>query len=292
MIRHIGHLIIEKLNYITVGYVPFVESVKLMVEEHYDIPEYENCILFCNVLPECTDDNINWVKHYNKSIYYMLEHKTTDEIYNSIYYHWDTPIVEQMCRFGISEMWTMDYLPQFAVRCSQTFNVNIIYRPVRYTTLIKPVPNIHSTPKTVDCCSVGLIQLSSPQRCDFYNELELNHLFSFKGITQVYNTKDVIPELNSARYILDVPRLYESITQNQVRIFELLCMGYTVITKKCSVNLFPNLIYEFDNIYDVVSIINRNQYINPTEAYKEMTYTDEAYEKYVNCLIEQWNTLD
>lgn len=37
------------------------------------------------------------------------------------------------------------------------------------------------------------------------------------------------------------------------------------------------------------SIIKRGEYLHPTEAYKEMTYTDKAYETYVNNLIQLQN---
>lgn len=56
--------------------------------------------------------------------------------------------------------------------------------------------------------------------------------------------------------------------------------------------MFPGLIYEWSTIDELYEIVKNNQYLHPTEAYKEMTYTDEAYNKYVNDLINQWNVLN
>ena len=50
--------------------------------------------------------------------------------------------------------------------------------------------------------------------------------------------------------------------------------------------MFPGLVYEWETPEDLIEIANRNEYLHPTEAYKEMTYTDEAYGQYVNNLIK------
>jgi hypothetical protein len=255
-----------------------------MIEEHYDNENYDNTIIFLNRLPSI-EDNIYYTP-YKKRIYYMLEHKTTDADYwNSIYCVWDNYYIDLVQNTNITEMWTMDYRPQFAIRCEQELGIPFKYVPMRYTSLIKPIENIYLTPKTVDFCLVGLLSKSSPQRIDILNEVETNHSFSFKGITQVKDMQAVISEMNTSRYILDIPREYTTITQNQVRIFELLCMGYTVCAKKMYINIFPGLIYEWETIDDLINIVKKGEYLHPIETYKEMTYTDEAYEKYVNNLI-------
>ena len=50
--------------------------------------------------------------------------------------------------------------------------------------------------------------------------------------------------------------------------------------------MFPGLVYEWETPEDLIEIANRNEYLHPTEAYREMTYTDEAYGQYVNNLIK------
>lgn len=142
-------------------------------------------------------------------------------------------------------------------------------------------------------CFIGGINnrwYGNDRRIEFINDFEYsNYDVSFKIINRIKNIESAIPEMNTCRYILDMLRNSQMATQNQVRIFELLCMGYTVCAEKCNVNIFPGLIYEWSNLKDLVDIISKNEYINPTEAYKEMTYTDEAYETYVNNLIQLQN---
>lgn len=280
-------IIIETFNYITICYVNVVESVKLMVQEHYDTPEYNNTIFFINVLPNDTPFDGYLDKQFDKKIYYMLEHKTTDDFYySSKCNEWDCYYMQLIQKANITEMWTMDYRPQFAVRCEQEFGIPIIYMPVRYTSLIKPVDNIYNTTKTVDYCHVGVITENSESRYNDINGIEQKRCVSLKCITQVKNLGSITPELNLAKYVIDIPRDDSFITQNQVRIFELLCMGYTICSKKAPFNMFPGLIYEWENIDDLVEIVKKGEYLHPTEAYREMTYTDEAYEQYVNKLIE------
>lgn len=66
---------IKKLNHITVAYGEIVESVMLMVQEHYDTPEYDETFFFINDLPIMNFQPNN----YKKRIYYLLEHKSDYE---------------------------------------------------------------------------------------------------------------------------------------------------------------------------------------------------------------------
>lgn len=289
------NIIIETFNHITVCYnTSWVDSVKLMIKEHYDTPEYDNTIVFINYWLDENNPFYNSIKQsFKRRIFYFMEHKTNDEdYYNCGWYNFDTDYIDYLRKSQyITEIWSMDYMPQLAVRCEQELGIPLKYRPVRYTSLIKPVDNIYTTPKTVDFCLVGIIGPYATNRENFIANNEHTHNFSLKVITQCENMQEIIPELNLSRYIIDMPRLKEQITQNQVRIFELLCMGYTMCIQKYKTNIFPGLIYEWETVDDLKEIVKRGEYLHPTEAYKEMTYTDEAYEKYVNNLIEQWNTL-
>ena len=290
-----NNIIFETFNHITVCYnISWVESVKLMIQEHYDTPEYDNTIVFINYWLDENSPFYNDIKQsFKRRIFYFMEHKTTDDNYfNCGWYDFDSGYVNYLRESGyITEIWSMDYRPQFAVRCEQEAGIPLIYKPVRYTSLIKPVDNIYTTPKTVDFCIVGLIGPDAPNRGNFVVNNEHTHKFSLKIISQCENMQRIIPELNLTKYIIDLPRLEEQYTQNQVRIFELLCMGYTMCVKKYAHNIFPGLIYEWETDDDLMIILKKGEYLQPTEAYKEMTYTDEAYEQYVNNLIEQWNIL-
>ena len=281
---------IETFKHITVSYdTSWVDSVKLMIKEHYDTPEYDNTIIFINYWLDEKHPSYNDIKQkFKRRIFYFMEHKTSEEDYYKYgWYNFDTQYIDYLRKSQyFTEIWSMDYRPPFAVRCEEELGIPLTYKPVRYTTLIKQVPNIHTTPKTVDFCFVGMISQDAPNRYKFICHNEHIHSFSLKCITQFENMQKIIPELNLSKYILDMPRLEEQSTQNQVRIFELLCMGYTMCIQKYKTNIFPGLIYEWETVDDLKEIVKRGEYLNPTEAYKEMTYTDDAYEKYINKLIE------
>lgn len=282
-------MFIEKLKYVTVVYNQYVESVKLIIQEHYDLPEYENAIFFLDLLGTINNEfGSSFFTNYDKKIYYLLEHSVYE--YDDIIKSYDDNEVYLINKFGITEFWSMDYDSGLAIRAKSELNIPFKFKPVRYTNLIKPNNEIYTTQKLVDCCHIGVITKEAYHRIEFINKLEQEARISFNFITQTRNIQDVTHILNSSKYIVDTTRSPNFKTQNQVRIFELLCMGYTVCAEKRAINMFPGLIYEWENVNDLYNIVKKDEYLHPTEAYKEMTYTDEAYEKYVNYLIEQWNT--
>ena len=283
---------IEKLKYITVIYSKYIESVKLMVQEHYDIPEYENAVFFLDLLYTIINEyNLEpqTFECYNKRIYYSLEHSVynCDDILQS-YYDVETDLIQS---FNITEFWSMDYNSTLGQQVYSKLKIPCKFKPMRYTSLIKPNNKIYTTQKIIDCCHVGVITKEAYHRIELINRIEHSSGVSFNFITQTKNIQDIVHLLDCSKYILDTTRNPNFKTQNQVRIFELLCMGYTVCAEKRAINMFPDLIFEWENINELYNIIKKNEYIHPTEDYKKMTYTDEAYEKYINYLIEQWNTL-
>lgn len=285
-----NNIIIETLNHITICYTKLVESVKLMIQEHYNTPEFDNTIIYVNCLPNDTVFDANFNNLFHNKIYYQLEHKVTDErYYSSQYCEWDNYYLDLIKKQNITEIWAMDYKPQFAVRCEKELGIQNKYVPVRYTSLIHPVDNIYSTTKTVDFCFIG--GLYDNHRQEIIQNLINSRVCSIKMLVNRYNENMsyLRNEMNTSRFILDTLRDKSMVTPNQVRIFELLCMGYTVCTEKCGLNMFPGLVYEWETIEDLCDIVKNNQYLHPTEAYKKMTYTNEAYEKYVNNLIHIQN---
>ncbi len=281
-------VILEKLKYVSVVYDNSTKNVKLMIQEHYDLPEYENTAFLINKYNICdySEEDIDFINTHNNIIYYMMEHKLknggyTEEIYQGDYMY----LGSLYDKIHYTEWWTMDYEPQANKIIRDNLSIPIKYKPVRYTTLIKPVKDIYTTKKTVDFCHIGTI--GSEHRMDLIKKIEYPyHGVSLKFITQSYLSDNNIAEMNTSRFILDTLRLGDMITPNQVRIFELLCMGYTVCAEKCGLNMFPGLVYEWETVDELVEIAKNKEYLHPTEAYKEMTYTDEAYEQYVNNLIK------
>lgn len=281
-------VILEKLKYITICYYWTTNNVKLMLQEHYDLPEYKNTVFLLNTYNICdyTKNDIDFINTHNNIIYYMLEHKLKDNFYTEQVYQGDSNYFASLYNaIHYTEWWTMDYEPQSNKIIRDNLNIPIKYKPVRYTTLVPQVKNIYTTKKTIDFCHIG--GLSSSHRMDLIRKFEaLGCQISFKFITQTGDIKSCITNMNDSRFMLDTLRIDTIATPNQVRIFELLCMGYTVCTEKCKFNMFPGLVYEWETPEDLIEIANRNEYLHPTEAYREMTYTDEAYGQYVNNLIK------
>lgn len=279
-------MLIEKLKYITIVYVQYTESVKLMIQEHYDTEEYENCVFILASMMSIKEKSDSlYFENFNKRIYYFLEHSVYD--YNGVIKSYDDEEIKYIKEFGITEFWSLDYDCVLGKRVQEELNIPFKFRPVRYTSLIKPNTKICTTPKLVDCCHVGMISVESYHRLQIINEIENFGEISLNCVTQTKNIQDVRHILDCCRYVLDITRNPNFKTQNQVRIFELLCMGYTVCAEKRKMNMFPGLIYEWGNVYELINIVKKGEYLHPTEAYKEMTYTNEAYNKYINNLIEQ-----
>jgi hypothetical protein len=153
-----------------------------MFKEHYDIEKYDNTIIFLNFIL----DNTNPLKldNFGKRIYYMLEHKTTDNAYySSECAMWDSYYINQLRELNIDEIWAMDYRPQFAIRCEQELGIPFKYVPMRYTSLIKPIENIYLTPKTVDFCLVGSM---NTHRAEILTEIGLSKNIKVKQMNLKY----------------------------------------------------------------------------------------------------------
>lgn len=289
-------MIIENLFHITVVYFDTVKSVRQMVENHYDKPEYDGTVFFLNTFSMFEEPEFKpeLFKDYKRKIYYMLEHRVydSDKYWESPQVAYDISVVMNLGeKIGITEFWTMDYEPQLAQIVRERLNIPIVFRPVRYTSFITPVDNIKTTYKTVDFCHIG--KINNPHRLELLSEHEYNNTpLSFKFLTGTRDIASMIPELNTARYIVDTVRTKDMMAPNQVRIFELLCMGYTVCVEKTGVNMFPGLVYEWSTLGELHRIRwNLSPYLSPTEAYFSMTYYNEDYENYINYLIDQYNAI-
>lgn len=276
-----------------IGWYKLVESVMQMIVEHYNTSEYDDTLFLVNTWFITNEDPKYYgsiIGRYKRVIYYNLEH------YIEPPDNYDKILDKLVNVFGVNEIWDMKYNTSFSNLAKNKYRIPIKYKPMRYTTFIRPIEEIKTTPKSCDFIFIGTnctdyrVNFMKSTNSYFWN-LPEEEVKSFKFLCGSLDTSNSILEMNSSKYVLDVRRSQDIMCPNQVRIFELLCMGYTVCVDKCPINMFPGLVYEFESVNDLIEIANKNEYINPTEAYKEMTYTDEAYEKYVNSLIEQWNTL-
>lgn len=259
---------IEKLNFITVVWVPQIESVKLMVQEHYDIPDYEDTLFLINTLGKPFWLNKEDFPQHRK-IYYNLEHTNDLQIE-------DKNFVNNWFKdFGITEVWSFE--PNSEIHDS---DLGVKYMPMRYTSYIKKQPYLKT--HKFDLGFIGVIGSSSlnPRRNNFFDSyIRKGYDFSLK-IMNGYTISDLQDELASCRFMLDTHRNYRHTMQNQVRLFEHVCLGHTVLSEKSEYNIFPGLIYEWENIDELNNLVKTVEPQDFSEKYKEMTYTDDAYDYY------------
>ena len=276
----------EKFNHISIIFLPQLESIKLMVQEHYDTPEFDdtlfiiNTIYFFDETMKVLNDN-NCRQH--RRIYYNFEHAndSVPQEKDIAKFRFDS--------FGITEVWSFE--PNV-----ETFDTDlgIKYMPVRYTSLIGKVPQ--TTNKKFDLGFIGIVGSNgySPRRNTFFNEFIVNPKYDFSiSIMNGYQTLDLKEELANCRFAFDSKRNYRHNMQNQVRLFEHICMGQTVLSEKSDYNIFPGMIYEWETIDELNELIHTVEPQDFSEKYKELTYNDEAYELYRNIIINEcytkWN---
>lgn len=271
----------ESFNYITVIYLPQLKSIKLMVQEHYDTPEYEDTLFFINTFffaKETIDiiNSQNLTQH--RRIYYNLEHN--DDLSSE-----QNTIESIYKQFGITEVWCMEPNNELL-----DIGVTVKFMPVRYTSYIKKL-NINLD-KKFDLGFVGIIGSNgySPRRNSFFNEYITNTNLDFSiKIINGYQILDLKDDLADCKFILDSKRNYRHNMQNQVRLFEHICLGHTVLSEKSSYNIFPSLIYEWNDINELNEMIKTIKPEDFSEKYKEMTYADKNYEIYKNNIL--FNTM-
>lgn len=260
----------EKLKYITIVYPVILESIKLMVQEHYDNENYNDTLFLINT---CYSGYINLnTPEFNqhRCIYYNFEHSDDLNLKQRV-------DVQNYLKVNmVTEVWSME--PN-----NELFDgdMGVKYMPVRYTSLIKK--NKYNKEPLFDLGFIGIVGSNeySPRRNNFFGRyiLDENIDFSIK-IMNGYSISEMKDELSNCRFILDSHRTYLDNMQNQARIFEHICLGHTVLSEKSNYNIFPGLIYEWENIDELNNLIKTVEPQDFSEQYKEMTYTDEAYENY------------
>ena len=268
-------------KHIAILYLPQLESIKRMVQEHYDTPEYDDTLFVINTffLADETLDMFN--KHsitQHRRIYYNFEH-TNDFVAHP-------SILENMYNtFGINELWSME--PNTALSAN---GLDVKCMPVRYTTLIHK--SSLTLDKKFDLGFVGIIGSNdySPRRNNFFHEYIVNKNIDFSiKIMNGYQIIDLADDLADCKFILDSHRNYRNNMQNQVRLFEHICMGHMVLSEKSDYNMFPGLVYEWNNIEELSEMIRNIKPQDFSGKYKELTYTDEAYEQYRKVFINEIN---
>lgn len=265
---------LDRFKYISVVYSSELNAVKLMIQEHYDTIEYEGTLFLINTCGIDIDTLLSDF-NYTRCIYYVLEHtkdydeSQRDDIHNYLKNH------------NVTEIWSME------PNC-ELFDVGlkIKFKPMRYTSYIERT--IPPTEPKFDLGFIGIVGSNnySPRRNDFLEKYIRTPEYDYSmKILNGYPISELEDELSNCRFILDTHRNYRHCMQNQVRIFEHICLGHTVLSEKSEYNIFPGLIYEWENADELNELVKTVTPSDFSQEYKEMTYTDEAYEKYINKIL-------
>ena len=262
------------LKYITIFYTKTIESVKTMIQEHYNIPEYDNTLFLINNIRLI---NLNQEdKKFARIIYYNLEHG------NDLSPHEKFLVSNFVKNNNVTEIWSME------PNC-ETFDteIGVKFMPVRYTSLIKK-PEYKTQPK-FDVGFTGIVGSNEwcPKRNDFFEKFITNPKYQF-SIKMLYGfpISEMVDEFSNCKFVIDSHRNYWTTEQNQIRIFEHICLGHTVLSEKSKYNMFPDLIYEWNDIDELNELINTIEPHDFSEKYKQLTYSDEDYKAYREKLLD------
>lgn len=263
-----------KCKHITIVYQEILVSVALMIQEHYDNVDYDDTLFLVNTANSTVDlQGPEYNQH--RCIYYNLEH--SDDFDNEQ----KEQALQILRNYKVTEVWSME--PNCEIWDS---DLGVKYMPVRYTSYLKN--NSVKQPYKFDLGFVGLPVNANhaPRRINLIDNLYFNTDIDISlKILGGYTINELCDELSNCKFVLDTHRNYRHNMQNQVRIFEHICLGHTVLSEKSDYNLFPGLIYEFENVDQLNDLVHTIEPQDFSEKYKEMTYSDEAYEAYRNAIL-------
>lgn len=268
---------VHKHKYITTvqGHLDFIEK---MVVEHYDNENYGNVLFLLNHI-FLKEDILEFKKQYSKIIFYNLEHFSA-QTYLAKSNQWRELLFLNL--EACDEFW------DFLIENKRYYTNNLIDRykfmPLRYTDT-KNVKN----EKTIDVLFNGTADTNVRKTfiCSLLNNYE-DRKFNSVIVNAMFGDS-LSKMLQKTKFVCDFPhyKLYGN-TQNCARIFEALCHNIQVISYTDTnrvVNYFPGLIeiinpengFDADKTQEIV--LNYKER-NVAEEYKNLTYSDSAYETY------------
>lgn len=262
-----------KGNHIIVRYMPLAVSTAYMVLEHYDTDKFDNTVFIINTI-DTIDDVIKLYPNKNY-IYYQMEHLNANTTYS-------TETIDRLSNFPC--IWDIDI--NNVKILNKYLNNEIYFMPVRYTSYFSDKYIGTAEDPKFDLLFYGVI---SPERMNLMNEFsydfETNRTCVFWG-----NSIFDVPELvKNCKFVMNLHQVdYEHSNQEQVRIFELLSIGKSVISAKSKINYFGDLIKECDP-FEIHKKFRLYTQSDNSEKYKQLTYSDESYENYKQDLLLKYS---
>lgn len=302
-------------NHIQIISIFVLEPVCRMILEHYDNPDYENTLFIVgsvNYLRQCDCvyvpsknsyiDYPNLHDTYSRVIYYNLEH--TFHLYkfeSGSLYNQNIDVLNYLDY--VDEIWT-PWLETLACSSHSSRIDKLRWVPLRHTSYYEHL-DYSSTEYQFDLLFLGSL---TPERCDDLRKLALNTNFrSATGYTITVNSLHVltlsgyrlidIPQVvHLSKFLLDLRRGdLNAFEQNVVRIYDGLVLNKPTICLYIDIfSYFPNITIELDpdntgNLCTLQEFINASHADDVRDAFKYMTYTQQAYDKYKQTILDRFS---
>lgn len=263
-----------------------ITSIRDMILEHYDDKEPQGTLIFNWPCFDRFDSKIApfELKPYSVPTHDIYDLKDLKNRYNKLILletehspYWVMPYMDDEWLRDVDEIWLLwlesfeyykEYLPNHWDK--------LRWMPLRFYSQARHIGNSGNYEH-----NLGFFGQISESRKKYFDEISFidKSFYCINGLRPdevretVYNTK----------FILDVPynlANYIAISQNVVRIFENICMGKHVLTTPSPFNYFEGLVTVMDDPIEDLRDLEWKAVIDFSEKYKELTYMDEAFEKY------------
>ena len=255
---------IELNNNICVVYDSLTEPYVHIILEHYS--DYHNTIFLLTPCYPCWGAQeelfITNISKYDKRIFCNFDHLIWDAYCDSLF-SW-------IRREHINEVW--EWQLRYIDRYPEDIKGIVRFRPVRYCSYYNKL--IDSTPRT-NRYKFAFVGNLNQYRIDF---MQCGRYSEYKALSG-YRLDQLYDEFKDCEGVLNIHG-YRGNEQEQLRIFPLICMNIPVCSERSSINYFPNIVTEIDNI-DQIHYLD----YSVDEIYRSLTYSDSSYEEYCDKLI-------
>lgn len=265
-------------NHIRIMYDDISYPYTHIIMEHYSDERYRDTIFMLtpcypyfsfngNLIPE------EMMEGYTNRIFCNFDHFAYKE-YKEMVFEW-------IRNTGITKVW--EWQANMTARYyiyPEDIRQNVIFMPVRYCEWYEQFRTNRDAEKIFDLGFIGNI---NPRR---YNLLQ-NYFSSYSHIKTVlgYGLPNLANNFDDCKCILNIHG-DDGNNQEQLRVFEAICLNIPVISEKSPINYFPGMVIEVPTAQisqvDVMGAIANgiNQDFDRAGLYKRMTYSDEAFEEY------------
>lgn len=269
-----------------------ITSVRDMILEHYDDKEPQGTLIFNWPCFDSFDSKIApfELKRYSAPTHDLYDLKDLKTKYNKLILletehspWWIMPYMDDEWLQDVDEIWVLwlETFEYYKVHLPNQWN-KLKWMPLRFYNQSKHIGNSGNYEH-----NLGFFGQTSETRKKYFDWISyydrsfynINGLRPDEVMETVYNTK----------FILDVahnPVDPMAVSQNVVRIFENICMGKHILTPASTFNYFEGMVTVMDDPIEDIKDLEWKAAFDFREKYKELTYTDEAFEKYKqDCII-------